>query len=91
MMTFYKCEIKKESANLIAVTVYQQQDSQTDWYQQYTRHCSSFDRAQEIALQEQKARGADAVLANTAAFMAWNLCAKLTNTTDEEAEQNATV
>jgi len=30
--------------------------------------------------------GADAVLANTAAFMAWNLCAKLTNTTDEEAE-----
>ena len=35
--------------------------------------------------------GTDAVLANTAAFMAWNLCAKLTNTTDEEAEQNATV
>jgi hypothetical protein len=36
--------------------------------------------------------GADAVLANTAAFMAWNLCAKLTNTTEEEeAEQNATV
>jgi hypothetical protein len=58
MMTFYKCEIKKESANLIAVTVYQQQDSQTDWYQQYKRHCGSFDRAQEIALQEQKSRGA---------------------------------
>jgi hypothetical protein len=58
MMTFYKCEIKKEAANLIAVTVYQQQDSQTDWYQQYKRHCGSFDRAQEIALQEQKSRGA---------------------------------
>ena len=58
MMTFYKCEIKKESANLVSVTVYQQQDSQTDWYQQYVRHCGSFDRAQEIAEQEQKARGA---------------------------------
>ena len=58
MMTFYKCEIKREPANLVSVTVYQQQDSQTDWYQQYTRHCSSFDRAQEIAEQEQKARGA---------------------------------
>tara|TARA_R100000951_G_C2529344_1_gene145907 strand:- start:81 stop:257 length:177 start_codon:yes stop_codon:yes gene_type:complete len=31
--------------------------------------------------------GSDAVIANTAAFMAWNLCAKLTNTPDEsEAE-----
>jgi len=58
MMTFYKCEIKKESANLVSVTVYQQQDSQTDWYQQYVRHCNSFDRAQEIAEQEQKSRGA---------------------------------
>lgn len=58
MMTFYKCEIKRDSANLVSVTVYQQQDSQTDWYQQYVRHCSSFDRAQEIAEQEQKARGA---------------------------------
>jgi hypothetical protein len=35
--------------------------------------------------------GADAILANTAAFMAWNLCAKLTNTTDEESETDATV
>jgi hypothetical protein len=34
---------------------------------------------------------ADAILANTAAFMAWNLCAKLTNTTDEESETDATV
>ena len=58
MMTFYKCEIKRDSADLVSVTVYQQQDSQTDWYQQYVRHCGSFDRAQEIALQEQKARGA---------------------------------
>tara|TARA_R100000951_G_scaffold93588_1_gene82157 strand:- start:566 stop:790 length:225 start_codon:yes stop_codon:yes gene_type:complete len=58
MMTFYKCEIKKESASLVSVTVYKQQDSDTDWYQQYKRHCGSFDRAQEIAEQEQKARGA---------------------------------
>ena len=57
-MTFYKCEIKKDSTNGVSVTVYQQQDSQTEWYQQYTRHCNSFDRAQEIAVQEQKARGA---------------------------------
>jgi hypothetical protein len=57
-MTFYKCEIKRDSTDLVSVTVYQQQDSQTDWYQQYKRHCGSFDRAQEIALQEQKSRGA---------------------------------
>ncbi len=58
MMTYYKCGIKKESASLVSVTVYQRKDSQTDWYQQYVRHCGSFDRAQEIAEQEQKARGA---------------------------------
>ena len=59
MMTFYKCEIKKESANLVSVTVYLRcGDSPTDWYQQYVHHCGSFDRAQEIAEQEQKARGA---------------------------------
>ncbi len=57
-MSYYKCEIKKESVNLVSVTVYQRKDSQTDWYQQYKRHCISFDRAQEIAEQEQKARGA---------------------------------
>lgn len=36
-------------------------------------------------------KGDEAVAVTTAAFMAWNLCAKLTNTTDEEAETNATV
>lgn len=36
-------------------------------------------------------KGEEAVAVNTAAFMAWNLCAKLTNTTDEEAETDATV
>jgi len=58
MMTFYKCEIKRESFDSVSVTVYQRQDSQTDWYQQYKRLCSSFGRAHEIAEQEQKARGA---------------------------------
>jgi hypothetical protein len=58
MMAFYKCEIKRESFDSVSVTVYKQQDSQTDWYQQRKRLCSSFGRAQEIAEQEQKARGA---------------------------------
>ena len=35
--------------------------------------------------------GPDAMVAQTAAWMTWNLCAKLTHPTDEEAEQNATV
>ena len=31
--------------------------------------------------------GADAVLAKTAAFMAWNLCAKLTSTEEATADE----
>ena len=58
MMTYYKCEIKREPSATVSVTVYQRKDSQTDWHQMKKKHCRNFDRAQDIAEQEKKARGA---------------------------------
>ena len=58
MLTYYKCEVKRENTGeLCSVAVYSQQDWQHDWSLQVKKHCMGLDYAQEVAEQERKARG----------------------------------